>query len=128
MTYTGSVTPGGPSAVRTLDGLTVRKASVSEMHNNVYLLTCAATGAQALVDAADDAPRILALLQEGTGRLDLLVTTHQHWDHHRALAEVLAATSATVRPARTTPMRSRSRPTGGWRMATPSPSGTSRST
>ena len=95
MTYTGSVTPGGPSAVRTLDGLTVRKASVSEMDNNVYLLTCAATGAQALVDAADDAPRILALLQEGTGRLRPVVTTHQHWDHHRALAEVLAATSAT---------------------------------
>ena len=41
MTYTGSVTPGGPSAVRTLDGLTIRKASVSEMDNNVYLLTCA---------------------------------------------------------------------------------------
>jgi len=95
MTYTGSVTPGGPSAVRTLDGLTIRKASVSEMDNNVYLLTCAATGAQALLDAADDAPRILALLREGTGRLDLVVTTHQHWDHHRALAEVLAATSAT---------------------------------
>jgi glyoxylase-like metal-dependent hydrolase (beta-lactamase superfamily II) len=95
MTYTGSVIPGGPSAVRTLGGLTIRKASVSEMDNNVYLLTCATTGAQALVDAADDAPRILGLLQEGTGRLDLVVTTHQHWDHHRALAEVLAATSAT---------------------------------
>lgn len=95
MPYTGSVTPGGPAAVRELDGLTIRKASVSEMDNNVYLLTCAATGAQALIDAADDAARILALVSEGTGRLDLVVTTHQHWDHHRALAEVLATTSAS---------------------------------
>ena len=94
MTYTGMVSPGGPAAVRELDGLTIRKASVSDMDNNVYLLTCTRSGAQALVDAADDAARILALVQEGGGGLDLVVTTHQHWDHHRALAEVLAATSA----------------------------------
>ena len=94
MTYTGIVSPGGPAAVRELDGLTIRKASVSDMDNNVYLLTCTSSGAQALVDAADDAARLLALVQEGGGGLDLVVTTHQHWDHHRALAEVLAATSA----------------------------------
>lgn len=96
MPYTGDVTPGGPSQTRELPALTIRKASVSEMDNNVYLLTCRTTGAQLLVDAADDAPRILALLQEGTGGLDLVVTTHQHWDHHRALAEVVAATGATT--------------------------------
>lgn len=96
MAYTGDVTPGGPSQTRELPALTIRKASVSAMDNNVYLLTCRATGAQLLVDAADDAPRILALLQEGTGGLDLVVTTHQHWDHHRALAEVVAATGATT--------------------------------
>ena len=94
MTYTGMVSPGGPAAVRELDGLTIRKASVSDMDNNVYLLTCTSSGAQALVDAADDAARLLALVQEGGGGLDLVVTTHQHWDHHRALAEVLAATPA----------------------------------
>ncbi|HET7660957.1 MAG TPA: MBL fold metallo-hydrolase [Oryzihumus sp.] len=96
MAYTGDVTPGGPSQTRELPALTIRKASVSAMDNNVYLLTCRATGAQLLIDAADDAPRILALLQEGTGGLDLVVTTHQHWDHHRALAEVVAATGATT--------------------------------
>jgi len=94
MTYTGMVSPGGPAAVRELDGLTIRKASVSEMDNNVYLLTCTSSGTQALIDAADDAARLLALVQEGGDGLDLVVTTHQHWDHHRALAEVLAATSA----------------------------------
>ena len=92
--YTGSVTPGGPAQVRDLPDLTIRKASVSSMDNNVYLLTCRRSGAQLLVDAADDAPRLAELLQEGTGRLDLVVTTHQHWDHHRALREVVTATGA----------------------------------
>jgi len=100
MTYTGEVTPGGPSDVRVLPDVVVRKASVSAMNNNCYLLTCRATGEQLLVDAADDAPRLLALVEEGaadggTG-LCLVVTTHQHWDHHRALAEVVSATGATV--------------------------------
>ncbi len=94
MGYTGEVAPGGPTDVRELSRLVIRKMAVSDMHNNVYLLTCRATGEQLLVDAADDAPRCLALVREGTGRLDHLVTTHQHWDHTRALAEVAGATGA----------------------------------
>ncbi|MDQ2781434.1 MAG: MBL fold metallo-hydrolase [Actinomycetota bacterium] len=92
--YTGQVTPGGASDVRELPDLVIRKASVSQQDNNAYLLTCRATGSQLLVDAADDAPRVLALVAEGTGGLDRVVTTHQHWDHHRALLEVVAATAA----------------------------------
>ncbi len=92
--YTGRVTPAGPSDVRELSALVIRKASVSEMDNNVYLLTCRATGAQLMIDAADDPRRCLALVAEGTGRLDHIVTTHQHWDHTRALADVAAATGA----------------------------------
>jgi glyoxylase-like metal-dependent hydrolase (beta-lactamase superfamily II) len=96
VSYTGEVTPGGPSDVRELGPLTLRKMAVSDMHNNVYLLTCTATGEQLMVDAADDPARCLALVAEGTGRLDHLVTTHQHWDHVRALEEVARATSATT--------------------------------
>ena len=92
--YAGEVTPGGPAAVRSLPGLTIRKASVSSMDNNAYLLTCRSTGAQLLVDAADDAPRLLALVEEGGGGLDVVVTTHQHWDHTRALPDVVTATGA----------------------------------
>ena len=32
----------------------------------------------------------------GGAGLTTVVTTHQHWDHHRALAEVVAATGAEV--------------------------------
>ena len=104
MTYTGEVTSGGPSDVRELPDVVVRKASVSAMNNNCYLLTCRATGDQLLVDAADDAPRLLALVEEGGaagGRgLAKVVTTHQHWDHHRALADVVAATGARTAAGR----------------------------
>ncbi|EWT01847.1 Zn-dependent hydrolase [Intrasporangium oryzae NRRL B-24470] len=94
MTYTGVVRPGGPADVRELSDLTIRKLAVSAMHNNVYLLTSVATGAQLLIDAADEAPRVLALVASGGGGLDAVVTTHQHWDHVRALADVVAATGA----------------------------------
>ena len=96
MAYTGHVVPGGPTDIRRLDRATIRKMSVSEMHNNVYLVTCSATGEQLLIDAADDPHRCLLLVREGTGRLDHLVTTHQHWDHVRALEEVARSTGATT--------------------------------
>jgi glyoxylase-like metal-dependent hydrolase (beta-lactamase superfamily II) len=95
MGYAGTVASGGPSDVRELAAVTIRKCSVGNFDNNVYLLTCRASGAQLLIDAADDAPRLRALIAEGTGRLDALVTTHQHADHVRALAE-LAATPGVV--------------------------------
>jgi glyoxylase-like metal-dependent hydrolase (beta-lactamase superfamily II) len=94
--YRGDVVPGGPSDVRELGPLTIRKASVGTMDNNAYLLTCRATGAQLLIDAADDAPRLAALVAEGTGNLDVIVTTHQHWDHHRALVALAEQTSAAT--------------------------------
>lgn len=94
MSYTGEVSPGGPSDVRELSRATIRKMSVSSMHNNVYLLTCTATGEQLLIDAADDPKRCLELVAEGSGRLGHIVTTHRHWDHTRALVEVARATGA----------------------------------
>lgn len=96
MTYDGKVTPGGPAQAHVLDGLTVRKLAVSEMSNNAYLLTCTATGQQLLIDAAADVDRLEALVAEGTGRLDGIVTTHQHWDHVGALAELESRTGATT--------------------------------
>ncbi|RLV49337.1 MBL fold metallo-hydrolase [Nocardioides mangrovicus] len=93
MTYTGEVSPGGEPDVRELDHLQITKVAVdAKMSNNCYLLRCTETGDQLLIDAAADAPRLLPLV--GEAGLATVVTTHQHWDHHRALAEVVAATGA----------------------------------
>jgi glyoxylase-like metal-dependent hydrolase (beta-lactamase superfamily II) len=95
VTYTGEVTPGGPADVRELPELTITKVAVDPtMSNNCYLLACRASGEQLLVDAAADAGALLSLI--GESGLQTVVTTHQHWDHHRALAEVVAATGATT--------------------------------
>lgn len=96
MTYLGDVTTGGPSDQRDLPLLTVRKASVGSMSNNVYLLTCSRSGTQLLIDAADDPGRIMSLIAEGTGSLQTIVTTHQHWDHHGALRQVAESTGAST--------------------------------
>lgn len=95
VTYTGDVRPGGPADVRELSHLRIAKVAVDEqMSNNCYLLTCRETGEQLLVDAADDAPALVRWA--GDAGLTTVVTTHQHWDHHRALADVVAATGARV--------------------------------
>lgn len=95
VTYTGEVTPGGPPQTRDLGALTITKLAVDpEMSNNCYLLRCTSTGVQVLVDAAAEPQRLLELIGE-TG-LAAVVTTHQHWDHHRALADVVEATGAEV--------------------------------
>ena len=94
-TDTGAVTPGGPADTRELDSLTITKVAVDEkMSNNCYLLTCKKTGEQVLIDAADAAATLLPLI--GDAGLTNVVTTHQHWDHHRALADVVGATDAAT--------------------------------
>jgi glyoxylase-like metal-dependent hydrolase (beta-lactamase superfamily II) len=80
--------PGGP-VIELRDGpLLLRKRSVSEMDNNVYLIACARTGHALVVDAADDAAAIRAMAD---GTLPLaVVQTHGHWDHVRAWADLVA--------------------------------------
>jgi glyoxylase-like metal-dependent hydrolase (beta-lactamase superfamily II) len=95
VTYSGDVTPGGDPDTREAGGLTITKLAVDEkMSNNCYLLRCTATGDQVLIDAAAEPERLLPLI--GEGGLTTVITTHQHWDHHRALAEVVEATGAEV--------------------------------
>ncbi|MFI5838287.1 MBL fold metallo-hydrolase [Catenuloplanes sp. NPDC051500] len=91
--YSGHVSPGSAPAVRTLPALTITKKSVGGKYdNNAYLLRCTATGAQLLIDAANDAADLLALI--GDGGLATVVTTHRHGDHWGALSEVVDATRA----------------------------------
>lgn len=90
------------SLIHSLRDVTIRSISVSEMNNNVYLLTSKATGAQVLIDAADDLPAIQQLLEDSAAdsaqptRLLRIATTHQHWDHVRALPELVKAAGAST--------------------------------
>jgi glyoxylase-like metal-dependent hydrolase (beta-lactamase superfamily II) len=92
--YTGEVRPGGPADVRELPGLTITKLAVSEMANNAYLLRDGETNEALLIDAADQ-PEALLRLVDGAD-LRTVVTTHGHWDHHRALPQVVEATGAVT--------------------------------
>ncbi|MFJ4228625.1 MBL fold metallo-hydrolase [Paenarthrobacter nicotinovorans] len=88
------------SLIHSLRDVTIRSISVSEMNNNVYLVTSKSTGEQVLIDAADDLPAIQQLLADSAAdsaqptKLARIATTHQHWDHVRALAELVEATGA----------------------------------
>ena len=78
-----------------LNDVVIRWVSVSSMNNNVFVLTDRATGSQLLIDAADDFPAITALIQAASNdgpeaRIVGIATTHQHWDHVRALGKAAA--------------------------------------
>lgn len=92
-TYTGHV-DAGTAARRTLPAATIVKASVGPMDNNAYLITCSSTGKTLLIDAANDGAALVELIRSQTPNVELIVTTHQHFDHWQALAEVAEATGA----------------------------------
>jgi len=85
---------GGQPAAREIDGLTVTKIAVGPMDNNAYLLRCTRTGQAILIDAANEAGRLIELI--GDTPVGSIVTTHQHGDHWQALAEVQKHTGAEV--------------------------------
>lgn len=93
MSGLGHVEPGGAALVDELSPeITLSKISVGGMDNNAYLLD---TGSEALlIDAADDAERILALIDDRT--VGTIVTTHRHGDHWQALPAVAEATGAQL--------------------------------
>jgi glyoxylase-like metal-dependent hydrolase (beta-lactamase superfamily II) len=94
VTYSGDVQVGGPADTREIDGLTVTKIAVGPMDNNAYLLRCTSTGQAIVVDAANEAGRLIELI--GDTPVGSIVTTHQHADHWQALAEVQKHTGAEV--------------------------------
>ena len=71
------------------EGADVHKVVVGPMDNNVFVLRCTGTGEAVLVDAANEAERILGMAKElGLGRV---LTTHGHWDHIQAVPQVREA-------------------------------------
>lgn len=88
--YHGPVEPGDTAGVHELTQLTVTKLTAAG--TNVYVLRCRYSGDVLIVDAADDAPRILETCGDGT--VSRIVTTHRHRPHWQALAAVARATGA----------------------------------
>jgi glyoxylase-like metal-dependent hydrolase (beta-lactamase superfamily II) len=78
--------------------VTIRRVSVTEMDNNVYLVTSKDSGAQVLIDAAGGIRKIRRMLDASANdasemtRLSLIITTHSHYDHIRALRELVDET------------------------------------
>jgi glyoxylase-like metal-dependent hydrolase (beta-lactamase superfamily II) len=64
------------------------------MDNNAYLLRDTSTGQAILIDAANEAGRLIELI--GDTPVGTIVTTHRHADHWQALADVQKHTGAEV--------------------------------
>ncbi len=92
--YTGQVRVGGPADIRQLDELEIIKVAVGPMNNNAYLLRCARSLEVLLIDAADEADRLLELTAGSA--LRTVVTTHRHADHWQALAAIARASGAAT--------------------------------
>ena len=92
MSYSGEVEVGGSADTREAGDLVITKVAVGPMSNNAYLLRCAITGEQALIDAAAEPDTLLELI--GDAGLARVVTTHRHPDHWQALSAVVDATAA----------------------------------
>jgi glyoxylase-like metal-dependent hydrolase (beta-lactamase superfamily II) len=92
MSYTGEVEVGGSADTREAGDLVITKVAVGPMSNNAYLLRCAITGEQILIDAAAEPDTLLELV--GDAGLARVVTTHRHPDHWQALSAVVDATGA----------------------------------
>lgn len=76
-----------------MNSFKLNHVSVSEMDNNCYLISSGDQGL--LIDAAAEADTLLSMAESAGVRITDVLTTHRHWDHVRALDEVLAATGAT---------------------------------
>lgn len=85
------IEPGTQTSIDLGGGVTCHKLSVGPMDNNAYLLE-PADGPLVLIDAANDAHRLLAAV--GQRSLLSVITTHRHHDHIKALAEVVEDTGA----------------------------------
>ncbi|TWE12664.1 MBL fold metallo-hydrolase [Rudaeicoccus suwonensis] len=96
MTYDGHVAPGDAPISHNLGNATITKLSVSDMHNNVYIVRDASTGDALLIDAADDWPAIETAISDARTHVTAIATTHRHWDHVRALVQTAHATGAKV--------------------------------
>jgi glyoxylase-like metal-dependent hydrolase (beta-lactamase superfamily II) len=74
--------------------LSIQKVHVGQKDTNCYLVACAETKEAVVIDAGDDAPKIISQLDGLT--VKWIVFTHAHAGHTSAKDAVKAATQATT--------------------------------
>ncbi len=72
----------------------VRRRRVGPLDNDAYFVACPETGEAVLIDAANEAPQLIAAAQGM--ELRAVLETHGHWDHWQALAQVSGEFPAAV--------------------------------
>jgi hydroxyacylglutathione hydrolase len=74
----------------------VRMFTVGLVQENCFLLRRDGSAAALLVDPGEEAPRILAAVEELDVNVEAILVTHCHFDHVGAVAPVAKATGAPV--------------------------------
>ncbi|MSO41852.1 MAG: MBL fold metallo-hydrolase [Solirubrobacterales bacterium] len=74
----------------------VRMFTVGQVAENCFLLRADGADHALIVDPGDEAPKILAAVDELGVEVDAILVTHTHFDHIGAVAPVAAATGAPV--------------------------------
>lgn len=75
---------------------TIETFPVGMLQCNCSIIACAETKEALIVDPGDDAPKILAYLQEHGLKARYLLHTHAHFDHIGATREVAESTGAKI--------------------------------
>ncbi len=74
----------------------VRSFTVGQVAENTYIFRRDGSGKGLIVDPGDEAPRLLAAVDELGIELEAILLTHCHFDHVGAVAPVAEATGAPV--------------------------------
>lgn len=76
--------------------LDVRMFTVGPVQENCFIVRPQGSDSAVIVDPGEEAPRLLAALEEMGAELDAILLTHTHFDHIGAVAEVARETGAEV--------------------------------
>jgi glyoxylase-like metal-dependent hydrolase (beta-lactamase superfamily II) len=76
--------------------LDVAMATVGPVQENSFLVRSAGSDRAVMIDPGDEAPRLLAAVQDAGVTVEAILLTHCHFDHIGAVAPVARATGAPV--------------------------------
>lgn len=79
-----------------MSDLQIQRLVLGPMQSNAYLVSRASREDAVLVDAGDDAERILRAVEASVLRLDAILLTHGHFDHILAADVLRKATGAKI--------------------------------